>query len=73
MCIKIRSLIPGVSVPLKSIISRLVKNFKQQVCVAKKNRKLTRNVLTTKTLEGIWSAFSSMYTKIFNNFTRGNR
>ena len=75
MCIKIRNLIPGVSVALKSIISQLVKIFKQQIFffALKKNRKLTRRVLTAKALENIGSAFRRLYTKIFDNVTLANR
>jgi hypothetical protein len=73
MCINIMSLIPGVSVPLKSIIHRLVTNFKQQIFAVKKNRKLTMRVLTAKTLEDIGGGFKILYTKIFNNVTRGHR
>jgi len=73
MCIQIRSVIPGVSVTLKSRISRLVKILKQKIFAVKENLKLTRCVLTEQALEDIGSAFRSLYTKIFNNVTLGNR
>jgi hypothetical protein len=65
------SLIPGVSVPLKSIISRLVKIFEQQIFAVKKSK--ANNLCSySKTLEDIRSEFRILYTKVFKNVTRGN-
>jgi hypothetical protein len=50
MFVNIMSLIPGVSVPLKSIISRLVEIFKQQIFAVKKSK--ANNLCSySKTLE----------------------